>query len=279
MVSYSFEPDRMWPQREKCVSWNWVWRSVSLIGEGSPGGGGGEGREPSGWVCRWKGVAVVIGFWLTAAGATCIWFDWTLAHPQAAVHTTEHADWPSLARAHAHTHTHRLSFVCSPSLCLSHSLLVTKSFCLLSAHALLRFPLPFPLLSVCFSSLSDSPYLVNFFFPLSNNFSFLLSHRVVAFLHTVSANQWTLLSKSSLCLCELSTFLERVIPVGAEPWTPAPSGCTTQNPSRVEHDVFLFIHASFNGCFHPWTLIVSPINTPPAYVVPAGFEPLTAAHC
>lgn len=165
------------------IHWVWLGRAVKK-----------EDRELSGWVCRRKGVVAVIGFWLTAAGATCIWLDWTLAHPQAAVHITEHTP---LSLPHTHTLLFALPLSVLVILCLSPYLSVSPLPTLFSAYlsppvSLFSFPLYLYFLCLFFSSLR---FFCVFF---------------------STATQQSFLSKASPCTpCK---FLQWVIPIGA-PWT------------------------------------------------------------
>lgn len=129
--------------------------------------GGQPGRRRGIWVAgcvAGKGVVAVIGFWLTAAGATCIWFDWTLAHPRAAVHITEHA--PPLP-AYTYIHTGFLLFALPLSVlvirCLSPNLSVSSSPTLFSTSLYLSCRFVFlpslPLLPLSFYFASISQFL------------------------------------------------------------------------------------------------------------------------
>lgn len=117
-----------------------MWHSLGLIGEGCS-----TVREAA----EWLGVAAVIGFWLTAAGATCIWFDWTLAHPQAAVHITEHTEHAPVSLF--------LFLVCSPTLPLF-------VICCLSTYLSVFPPLTHRFTPLPFLLVSFSPFFVYAFF-------------------------------------------------------------------------------------------------------------------
>lgn len=207
---FSFEPDRMWPRREVCVchgsecSIRWVWLGRAAREEE-------EKEEGSEWLseerCRCSDWVLTDS---CGGNLYLIWLD-TGSSESGGAHNRACSFYL------AHTQTHFPSLVCSPCLCLSHSLLVTKSFCLLTAHASLRFPPPLPLLPFCFLSLSTFLFLVIFlllfsFYILAFYFTYSLSYSADAFI-------------CSLSLCyELSTFLEWEGPLGAEPWTLVLSG-------------------------------------------------------